>query len=126
MLGCSTSVFSFSDLLAFSLMAFSSENSPNSCFLFISFPVKLPNADFLQSDHEFFLFDPRRINVALSRASGGLIIIGNAQALVDASPTWRVSLFRSHTLLPHYVVKAEYQKEVRAKSPAILRPAEGN
>lgn len=46
---------------------------------------------FLQSPREFFLFDPRRINVALSRASKGLIIVGNAQALADASPTWRVS-----------------------------------
>ncbi|CDJ35263.1 Egg protein CP82, related [Eimeria mitis] len=41
-----------------------------------------------KSIREFFLFDPRRINVALSRASRGLIIVGNAQALADASPTW--------------------------------------
>ncbi|KAL8276026.1 hypothetical protein Esti_000142 [Eimeria stiedai] len=42
-----------------------------------------------RSRKEFFLFDPRRINVALSRASRGLIIVGSAQALTDASPTWR-------------------------------------
>lgn len=41
-----------------------------------------------RSPREFFLFDPRRINVALSRASKGLVIVGSSRALADASPTW--------------------------------------
>ncbi|CDJ48171.1 hypothetical protein, conserved [Eimeria brunetti] len=51
-----------------------------------------------KSVREFFLFDPRRINVALSRASRGLIIVGNANALADASPTWSSFLLFLRTL----------------------------